>query len=242
MDSVQKWASAEGWAYERCDDSFFDMAPDWVRQRCAGNIYAVTDVCRLIWLRNQLDAGYERVIWADADILIFEPAHLDLSNCKGYAFSHEIFLRVFAGGRMSSVQGMNNALMVFEREQSMLDSYLDECLQTLHALPPGPVPRTELGPAMLMNLNRGHPLNMLNGIGLFTLAIMQQIANGGGPLTRECIRLSPAPLGAANLCHFLRNNTHVEDRPRFDALYNQAVSQLLDTAGDVMLSSAHQYQ
>ena len=44
MHSVAGWARQEGWDYECLDDSFLELAPDWVRQRCAGNIYALTDV------------------------------------------------------------------------------------------------------------------------------------------------------------------------------------------------------
>ena len=156
------------------------------------------------------------------------------SLAQGYAFAHELFLHVDDAGKTTPIEGLNNALMVFERGQTMLDSYLEACLARLRALPPGPVPRTALGPELLKELARAAPLATLDGVGLFTLAIMQQIAAGGGPLVQECMRRSRGPLRAANLCHFLRNATPVESRGRFDAMYGRAVKRLLDSAGRVL--------
>jgi hypothetical protein len=56
---------------------------------------------------------------------------------------------------------------------------------------------------------------------------MREIANGGGKLIQELVRRSPRPLGAANLCHFLRNATPPEERAAFDILYGRAVERLL---------------
>jgi len=238
MTSVESWAKDRGWEYERLDDAFFDFVPEWVRQRCAGNIYALTDVCRLVWLLSKLEKGYERVIWADADILVFAPERLDVTTRNGHAFARELFLFVGENGLVTPIEGINNSLMVFEQNGAMLDMYLDACLTRLQNLPPGPVPRTALGPELLSCIADETPLEMMNGIGLFTLAIMRQVADGGGPLTAMTERLSLGPLGAANLCHFLRNETAPAHRAAFDVLYGRAVSRLIETEGRV-LSQSH---
>ncbi|MHB8408983.1 MAG: hypothetical protein ACYDHY_12975 [Acidiferrobacterales bacterium] len=227
MRSVQTWAAANQWNYEFLDDRFLSLAPQWVRQHCAGNLYAITDVCRLQWMRNALDAGYERVIWADADILVFEASLVNVQTVRGHAFAHELFLCLSPDGGVTLIEGLNNSLMVFEKQQEVLDVYLAKCLARLRSLPPGAVPRTALGPTLLRELRSEHPLHPLHGIGLFTLAVMREIANGGGRLIPELLRSSPARLGAANLCHFLRNLTPVADRARFDLLYEAAVQRLL---------------
>ena len=130
--------------------------------------------------------------------------------------------------------GINNALMAFERGDPSLQTYLDACLARLQALPPGPVPRTALGPAMLADLSMQHGLNTLEGVGLFTLAIMQDIAYGDGALGREYLRLSEVPPAAANLCHFLRDATGPGNRALFDRIYETAVNKLLETRGSVL--------
>ena len=236
LDSTKRWALASGWEYELLDDSFFDMAPGWIHERCKGNIYALTDVCRLQWLSDKLSAGYERVIWADADILVFAPQYLELSQCENYAFAGELFLQVFQDGRVKPVHGINNALMMFEQQQTILQTYLDTCIDRLQKLPAGVVPRTELGPSMLTEFNQDNPLNVIDGVGLFTLAIMQDIAVGNGNLCKEYKRHSSAPMGAANLCHFLRNNAPVNKRPKFDLLYDNAVNKLLTSKGEIINS------
>ena len=71
-------------------------------------------------------------------------------------------------------------------------------------------------------------------MGLFTPAVMEEIAAGGGPLTRRCVRHSPAPLGGANLCHFRRNDTPAPFRPALDAVYDAAVHKLLASADTVL--------
>jgi hypothetical protein len=228
MQTVRAWADGNGWDYAFMDDQFFALAPDGVRERCGTNLYAVTDVCRLIWIKRALAGGYDRVIWADADLLVFAPQILTIDSPTGAAFADEVFLRVEPNGGTSVVTGLNNALMVFEPEQDVLDSYLEACLQRLRSLPPGPVPRTALGPVLLDELDKRAPLDRIFGVGLFTLALMRDIAAGGAALIEQYRRVSPAPVAAANLCHFLRNGTPPADRHHFDRLYGLAVARLLN--------------
>lgn len=234
MDSVRGWAARQGWDYECLDDRFFELAPAWVRERCARNIYALTDICRLQWMKNQLASVYDRVIWADADMLIFAPDKLAITNHQRHAFAHELFLRLDGDGGVTPIEGINNAMMVFQRDDPVLDAYLEACLRRLRELPEGPVPRTALGPSLLVELAKEQPLQILHGVGLFTPEIMRQIGAGGGPLPREYLRRVPGPLGAANLCHFQRNGTAPQHRIHFDSAYAQAVDRLLATAGEIV--------
>lgn len=229
LESVRGWARHHGWEHAFMDDAFFALAPGWARQRCRGNPYALADICRLIWLQDKLAAGHARAIWADADMLVFAPERLAIREGIGHGFARELFLRVNRDGTTTPVPGINNALMVFERDDAMLRHYLDACYQALRRLPPGPVPRTALGPALLDRLAQGHHLTTLDGIGLFSLALMQDVAHGDGAHAREYLRHSPTPPAAANLCHFLRDATPVADRPRFDLIYAGAVDRLLRT-------------
>lgn len=231
MASVRAWAEGLGWEYEFMDDTFFALAPDWVRERCAGNLYAITDICRLMWLKQKLAQGFARAVWSDADVLVFAPQSLKLPTGAGHGFARELFLQVAPDGRTRAVYGINNALMAFERDDPMLDTYLDACMTRLRDLPPGPVPRTALGPAILSDLAARHAIRRIEGVGLFSLAVMQDIAHGGGAVIREYLRLCKVRPAAANLCHFLRDASVAAQRPRFDAVYDTAVQKLLATQG-----------
>lgn len=234
MRSVERWCSSGGWSYEKIDDAFFNYAPAWAREHCGKNIYAITDICRLEWLREKLNGEFERVIWADADILIFNPDLFQIPPGQMCGFAHELFVRVERNGALNPTEAINNAVMVFGRDQSVLNDYLSLCFERLRQFPSGKVPRTALGPELIAELNRKHALPLIYGVGLFTLAVMGDVARGGGPVARKCVKHSPRPLGAANLCHFLRNDTPPENRPQFDALYYNAVQRLLDSQGEVL--------
>ncbi|MBL8382502.1 MAG: hypothetical protein JNM90_05475 [Burkholderiales bacterium] len=234
MQSVRAWAAAQGWAYEFMDDDFFGLAPDWTRWRCKDNHYAVTDICRLVWATRALDAGYERAVWADADVLVFDPAALRLEPGRGHGFARELFLHVAPDGVTTPHHGLSNALMAFERGDDALPTYLELCYAVLRGLPPGPVPRTALGPKLLNALAAKRPLAVIERVGLFSQAILEQVAAGGGALTREYLARSPTRPAAANLCHFLRNLTPPPRRAVFDAQYDAAVARLLESAGAVL--------
>lgn len=228
MDSVAQWASASGWDYECLDDRFFDFVPPEIRTKCAGNIYALTDICRLVWIARKLDEPYDRVVWADADLLIFSPQHLMLAGDSNHGFAREIFLHLNADRSVTPVHGLNNALMYFTAGSPMLKHYLDASWQVISAAQPGGIPRTALGPHLLSFIAESHPVNLIEGVGLLTVAIMREIATGQSPMFELIQRLSERPLGAANLCHFLRNATPVATRPQFDLSYLRATRSLLE--------------
>ena len=234
MGSVRAWAQGQGWDYEFMDDRFFDLAPGWVKARCGNNLYAVTDLCRLLWLRDRLREGVERVVWADADLLVFAPEKLGLATGSGYGFAFELLLEPKPDGSMGTRGGANNALMVFERQQPVLDFYLFACEERLKHYGDGQVPRTALGPDLLVALSRVLPLPILHGVGLFDPLMMKEIRDGHGPRTSLFMAHSPRPLGAANLCHFARNAQEPGFRPLFDRVYGEAVDALLNSRGRVL--------
>lgn len=234
MATVRQWAEMNGWSYEFMDDTFFGFAPAWVRTRCAANKYAVTDICRLEWAQRKLAEGYQRVVWADADMLVFVPGELRLADGSGHGFARELFLHVGENDVTTPIHGINNALMFFETGDPVLAAYLEECYACLRTLPDGPVPRTALGPALLLRFAGTRPLRAIERVGLFSQAIMESIAAGGGPLANEYLRQSRLPPAAANLCHFLRNATAPQHRPVFDRLYDLALQRLIQTQGAVL--------
>ena len=232
MSSVRAWVTQEGWDYACMDDTFFDLAPAHIRSRCARNIYALTDVCRLLWIEKQLALGYQRAIWADADLAVFAPEMLDFRSERRGAFAHELFLRVNADGSTQPVEGINNSLMSFERDRNLdvLARYRSACFELLERQPYRAIARTAAGPGLLATLATTQRLEPIYGVGLFTLDLMRQIAAGGGRLIEEYRALSPAPIGAANLCHFLRNATPPSRRMEFDDLYDRALGHLFGNA------------
>lgn len=234
MDSVEDWARTCGHDYARLDDAFFGLAPDWVKRTCAHNVYAVTDVCRLRWMEQKLEEGFQRVIWADADLLVFAPERVGLDHLEGYGFSHvQLRRRGPAGGWVARDSAMN-ALMFFDRGNPVLPFYLYACLERLRHADAGAVARCALGPDLIRALVPVLPLHLIHGVGSFNHETVEEVAYGGRvwlPFFRANCR---TPIGAANLCHFLRNQCPPSARPAFDATQLRAVERLLQTRGGVL--------
>lgn len=228
MDSVRQWALSQGWDYLVLDDRFLDLPPGWVRERCGRNLYAVTDVARLMWSQDVLSGDYERVVWVDADVVVFDPGglarHVDAVHEHGFA--RELFLRVT--GKCTDPQwGINNALMVFDRHAPVLADYLRICLERLEGYRDGEVPRTAMGPTLLQQLDAAGRLHRIEGVGLFTPAMLEPFAAGRDALMRLYLSHCVVPPAAANLCHFMRNATTASRRPAFDRMYAAAIERLM---------------
>lgn len=238
MDSVRQWALSQGWDYLVLDDRFLDLPPGWVRERCGRNLYAVTDVARLIWAQDVLSDYYERVIWVDADVLVLDSGGLarHVAAVQEHGFARELFLRV-TGNRTEPQWGLNNALMVFDRHVPVLADYLRICLERLEGYPDGEVPRTAMGPTLLQQLDTSRHLHRIEGVGLFTPAMLEPFAAGRDALMRLYLSHCAVPPAAANLCHFMRNATAPAKRPAFDRMYMSAVERLMHQG---LVFDAHQ--
>jgi len=228
MDSVRQWTLSQGWEYLILDDHFLKLAPDWVRQCCGRNIYAITDIARLIWAHDVLSSAYERVIWVDADVVIFNPEAFarQVKTIQDHGFARELFLRV--SGRLTTPKwSLNNAVMVFDHNTQVLGDYLRRCLDELARFRDCEVPRTAMGPILLEQLDATQHLNRIDGVGLFTPAMLEPFAAGQDALMRTYLSYCAVPPSAANLCHFIRNATAAEQRLTLDQVYAKAIDRLI---------------
>ncbi len=234
LRSVAEWSRQFGFDYVLTGDEFFDYAPPWVRKRCGKQIFPVTDLARLILLQDYLRRGYDRVVWLDADIIIFAPHRLKVDTRAGYAFSHEVMLGEFPDGRVRlSAPSINNAAMVFEKNHPMLEFYRFAAEAILHHAPPGEIERTAIGPQFLVRLHQAMPLERLTSVGLFTSKLIEDIAKGGTQLFARYARQFGYPMAAANLCHFTHHFADSAERQKLDPLFELAIDKLLATQGRI---------
>jgi hypothetical protein len=103
LDSVRKWAQLHGYNYSLAGDEFYELCGPEFLARGNKNPRAITNLARLVATRNHLDAGYQRVIWMDADVFVFNPAKLVFdfsadSLSTGYAFGREVSIYRNAAG------------------------------------------------------------------------------------------------------------------------------------------------
>jgi hypothetical protein len=97
LQSVQKWTALHEHDYSLAGDEFYDLCGPEYLGHGSKNPQAITNLARLVATRQRLDAGYQRVIWMDADVFVFDPAKLVFdfpaeSLTTGYAFGREAWL------------------------------------------------------------------------------------------------------------------------------------------------------
>lgn len=228
MASVRNWAAARGYDYVFTDDAFFDYAPRWVHERCAAQFFPITDIARLYYLKDYLARGYERVVWVDADVLVFDPVEFNIEGPFNYAFAREVMMGLDPNGKIQfSPSSINNAVMFFRHGNPMLDFYCFASEEIVRLTDPDKIQRTSIGPTFLRNLANTMPLARLNCVGLFTPLLMGDLAKGSNQLLHAYESVFRHPMGAANLCHFTRHHADEAQRERIDRDFDAAIAYLL---------------
>jgi hypothetical protein len=231
MRTVRAWADAKSFDYRFYDDAFLDVAPAWLRERCAGEICPVTDIARLIMSRRLLDEGYERAVWVDADMLVFAPDVLPVNSIDGYALCLELWPYIDAQGKLQCDRRINNSITVFARGNPQLDFLIDACMKIASSR--AQVGKFDLGTEFLTRLGQIVPLPLLPNVGMFSPVLMNAIAHGEDTLLSAYAAQLSAPLVAANLCNSIAG-TDVQGSVAGHAVYDAVVEQCLATRGGVV--------
>ncbi len=234
MRSVREWAASRGYDYA-FTDRFFGLAPDWFRIRCGPQLGPLTDVARLVLMQSGFARGYRRVVWCDADLVVFDPDALALPDADGLTAIDEVSVGTGPDGSlMVSPRMVNGALLAATRDAEVFLRYFDEVLRVVREHPPGPVPRTVAGPMLLTRIARRLPVATLPNVGLFTPGILLELAQGGTVLPGAYMRHFGHAVAAANLCHFARQENGAHGEAAYDAVMDRAIGLLLATRGEVV--------
>lgn len=235
LESVRQWAELSGFDYEFLGDEFFDFAPDWIREKCADHFYPVTDIARLHLLKQRLAGDYERVVWLDADVVIFDPEAFSVEAEHGYAFSHEVVFGNLRDGKIEVGRNrLNNAVMVFDEDNPMLDFYRFASEEILRKLDVEKFSRIMIGPGLLIALDKAMPLERLTCVGLFNMIVIQALAVGDRQIPRHYRREFGHHIAGANMCHFIVREESGKARDKANEVCLKAVSRLLETRGDII--------
>lgn len=207
LESVRDWAASRGFDYRFVGDEILDRVPGWYRDKAVGQIPVVTDLGRLLLARDFLAEGYERTVWLDADVLIFDPRAFVLEVDEGCAFGEEVWVQPGKGGRgLRAYRNVHNAFSVFVAGNSFLDFYIDACQSVLRRVSGG-VPPQIVGPKLLGALHNLVGFRLLPQVAMLSPLTARDVAAGGGPALDLMLRRSGGPLCAANLCTSLAGST-----------------------------------
>jgi len=205
MRSVRQWAASRSIEYEFLDDRLFDFVPSWLRERCQGSsLLPLTDLARLLVLKERLAHGYDPVVWIDADVLIFDPDSFAPHLADPYAFCKEVWIARPPGGATQIVHGVNNAVTVMRTNNPVLDFYIHACQAVIAGCPSGPIPHNILGTRLLSNLSSVAPLACLTQVALLSPPVIDEVVRGRETLPRLHMEHYGNAVAAANLCVSLR--------------------------------------
>lgn len=243
MGTVSSWAREQGYDYRFLGDEFFDCLPGWYRDACKGHKWPMSDLARLLTARTLLEGGYDRVIWFDADLVVFRLQSLRIDTTPEFAFCREPWLgrrenpvkailrgRGGFGGLFSgdnwrgyyTVTNVNNALFCAGRGW-LLDHYIESVLYAgrfLDKLPP-----QHMGPDMLTAFQKALRYPLIHHVGSFSDLIIRELAAGRPRIPRAYAQLAGEPLFAANLCG--SENIGAEH-------YAAAIENLISSGGEVI--------
>jgi hypothetical protein len=205
MGTVRDWADQSGYEYEFVDDRLFDVVPAWYRERCGRHRLPLTDLARLLLLREALRArDYDFAIWLDADILVFDPAALRMEDVASYALAREVWMARNAAGALVKVLGVNNSVVAMRRGNPALDFLIHACEAVVARHTERTLEHNSVGPQLLSALARAMPLPVVSGAGLSSPALSMELAGTQTAIDTEMLRVfardSVEPLAALNLC------------------------------------------
>ncbi len=199
MASVRDWADGIGADYRFYGDELFERVPDWYLEKTKNRIVVATDLARLVLAKELLKEGYDRVVWCDADLLVFAPQDLSLTVNEEYAFGREVWVQLDAKGRLKSYRKVHNAYFVFTQANSFLDFYIQSCLSIIRRIEGEMVPQI-VGPKLLSTLHNIVEFPVVEDVGMFSPLVLRDLLED----TSDAITLmqaeTRADIVAANLC------------------------------------------
>jgi len=204
LDSVACWAKSNNYDYRFLGDEIFELIDPALHTRLASRPVVASDLARLKALQRGLTEGYRRVVWCDADLLVFSPRELQLPS-TGFALGREVWIQPAANGGWRSHFRVHNALMTFVRGNVFLDFYADTAERLLR-LNQGPMPPQFVGPKLLAALHNIAHFPVTETAAMLSPPVMRDLLAGGGEALALFRRKSVELPAAANLCASLADS------------------------------------
>ena len=197
LASVEQWTAGRGHEYLFIGDEIFETVPEWYLAKVAKKLPVATDYGRLVLMRDALKAGYDEVIWFDADLLIFDQS-LQLMFDGTCAFGQEVWIQQ-PGIRLEARRNVHNAVCVFRQDCPILPFLLHTVESLIRRVDADRISPQMVGPRLL---NALHPLAdfaLLPQVGALSPEVVTDLAAGQGPALDLLRKESRVPLQAANV-------------------------------------------
>jgi hypothetical protein len=231
LASVRAWAAGRSYAYEFIDDRLFDFLPAWYSAAVGHRLLPRTNLARLLAARAFLAQGHERVVWVDADVMVFDPQRWSpREGDEGFAFTREMWFETRWGAPVARF-GVNNSVFVVVAG----NPFLDFCIWAHERIART---NTEIhdyatSTRLLTDLHRGAPLPLITSVGLVSAIVNRAIRDGRQSELEAYMQAHGHPVQAANLSGSIvgRNVTNIVVTPD-DQM--RTIDVLLETRGGVL--------
>jgi len=227
LASVAGWARLRGYDYLLTGDEAFALCGTDYLAQVGDNKRSITNLCRLELLRNAHRDGYERAVWLDADVLVFDPGAFAVTGVRRYAFARETYLSIPSPGAWRGISAVNNSAIVCMRGEPDLDFLI---AATRHVAAHRQI-RTnyQVGGDLIKGLRASLQFETLGDVAMLSHGAMRAIVQNAEPILRAQARLHGTPVHAANLC---ATENYTPPLPESDTL--RVIDVLLATAGGVI--------
>jgi hypothetical protein len=228
MESARAWASQSGFEYRFYDDHLFDFCPTWYREKSGGSILLMSDLARLGAARELLAEGFDRTIWIDADLVVFDPT-FRVDIYEPFAFCRELWVQL-KDRVLNCWPRVNNAVCTFARGNTFLDFYIDACQSIVRAA--SEANSLAVGTTFLTGMSKLMPIPLIESVATLPPQVMQPLAQGNDAMLEEYRRLFGRPIRAANLCGSLCDKA-CQGIVLREADYERAIDWLLASGSDL---------
>jgi hypothetical protein len=198
LESVEAWSEGNGYEYHYLGDELFDRVEDGLKQKIAKQRVITSDLARLLVIQEMLQAGYQRVIWLDADFLIFDPINFVLP-CDDCAVGREVWVQKNKRGKLKVYKKVHNAFLMFCRGDSFLDFYVDTSKRLL-IQNSGSMPMQFIGPKLLTAMHNVAILPVMESAAMLSPMVIKDLLLGQGAALELFSRNSSVSPAGANLC------------------------------------------
>jgi len=198
MNSVQCWVADNNFDYQWLGDEIFEsLAPELIEKTETQKVIA-SDLARLKAMQQALAKGYQRVIWCDADFLIFNPEQFILPD-SSFALGREVWVQEDKNQKLRAYTKVHNAFMMYCRGNHFLDYYTASAEQLLRANQ-GRMPPQFIGPKLLTALHNMVSCPVMETAGMLSPLVIRDILKGDGKALQLFKQKSSCFPAGANLC------------------------------------------
>jgi len=229
MTTVRAWAQQKEFSYRFFDDRFFELVPAEIRPRASEHKCLLTDYARQVAARELLAEGYDRAIWVDADVVIFDAEKFTIDITSGHAFCREVWLdRVYLGFPQFQLT-VNNSVCVFCRGETFITPYLEAAYKILA----GSTPLTpfSIGTQWLLGQYQRAAFPLITSVGILDPEMVSRYLANDGSYLRPYLRFQTSPVYAINLCHSKSAHDAATDQKLAPQSALKAVEHLLADRG-----------